>query len=219
MKRASTAVSAATTLVPSTPGGELAAPPKFSATGGVDDYSDVEVDVTAAAGGDLAAKEKERNSPGWKPGFIKKHEEEVKRRDSLKSKAEERPGRVTESPTPMSRKASSSAASKSGKTSVRSQLLPPEIPGSVPHTPSLIRAYERINRARQESFPSPSVPQTPGPKIDAPSMPLPQTQIDGLTRSATGGSPATGLDDNFWAQMRAKAAEDQPVGYPHTPRR
>ncbi|KAG8932874.1 hypothetical protein FRC01_011923 [Tulasnella sp. 417] len=115
MKRASTTNSAATTLVPSTSGevAGLAPCPKFTPNGGVEDYSDVEVDVTTAAA-KMAIEEKEkekgRNSPGWNPGFMKKDEKEVQRRASLKGKEPERdhedgsvgsnvPPRFTESPT------------------------------------------------------------------------------------------------------------------------
>ncbi|KAG9039321.1 hypothetical protein FS837_001016 [Tulasnella sp. UAMH 9824] len=186
MKRAPTANSAATTLVPSTPGeiGGLAPPPKFKANGGVEDYSDVEVDVTTAAAKmaqEGREREKERNNPGWKPGFMKKPEKEVQRRANLKGKEQEReqedgssaPLRLTESPTPLSRHASSSAS----------------------------RGPDRINRARQESMAS-SSPATPNAN---PSM-FQAPRTDGsATASAAAGSPTSAIDDGFGEHLRAKA--------------
>ncbi|KAG8898021.1 hypothetical protein FRC00_003502 [Tulasnella sp. 408] len=227
MKRASTANSAATTLVPSTPGeiGGLVPPPKFKANGGVEDYSDVEVDVTAAAAKmakEEKEREKERNSPGWKPGFIKKHEEEVQRRASLKGKDQERdeedvsaPLRLTESPTPLSRHASSSASRGPAHSSRHQSRLAPPTPNSLPATPSLIRAYDRINRARQESVAS-SSPATPNAN---PSM-FQAPRTDGsATASAGTGSPTLAIDDGFWEHLRAKAGEFKSVGQPHTQKR
>lgn len=69
MKRALATANFAKTPVPSTPGetGGLAPPPKFKPTGGVEDYSDLEVDEAAAAAKmakEENQREKERNSPG-----------------------------------------------------------------------------------------------------------------------------------------------------------
>ncbi|KIO25668.1 hypothetical protein M407DRAFT_24943 [Tulasnella calospora MUT 4182] len=230
MKRASTANSAATTLVPSTPGeiGGLAPPPKFKPNGGVEDYSDVEVGVTSAAAKmakEEKEKEKERNSPGWKPGFIKKHEEEVQRRASLKGKEQDEgsvgstaPLRLTESPTPLSRNASSSASRGPAHSSRQQSRLAPPTPDSLPVTPSLIRAYDRINRARQDSMVS-SSPTTPNANPGAPSR-FQTPQIDGsATASAGTGSPTLAIDDGFWEHLRAKAGEFKSIGQPHTPRR
>ncbi|KAG8955983.1 hypothetical protein FRC04_006432 [Tulasnella sp. 424] len=234
MKRTSTANSAATTLVPQTPGdiGGLTPPPKFKPNGGVEDYSDVEVDVTSAAAAivkEEKEREKQRNSPGWKPGFLKKHEEEVQRRASLKGKEPEReldngsvgstaPLRLTESPTPLSRNASSSASRGPANSSQQQSRLAPPTPNSLPATPSLIRAYERINRARGESVASAS-PSTPNANPIIPGTPqVPQS--DSMTNSGIGsGSPALAIDDGFWEHLRAKAAEFKPTGHPHTPRR
>ncbi|KAG8910392.1 hypothetical protein FRC01_006360 [Tulasnella sp. 417] len=234
MKRMGTTNSAATTLVPSTPGevAGLAPPPKFKPNGGVEDYSDVEVDVTTAAAKmatEEKEREKERNSPGWKPGFMKKHEEEVQRRASLKGKESERdredgsvgsnvPPRFTESPTPLSRNASSSASRGPVNPSRQAPRLAPPTPDSLPVTPSLIRAYDRINRARQESMAS-SSPATPNANHNSPSM-FQAPQIDGLATSSAGtGSPALAIDDGFWEHLRAKAGEFKSTGQPHTPRR
>ncbi|KAG8907870.1 hypothetical protein FRB99_001729 [Tulasnella sp. 403] len=220
-KRLSTGNSV-TTLVASLAENTRLTPPAKLGTTGVEDYSDVEQDVTAA-------KVEDRSSPDWKPAFIRKHEEEVRRSASLKSQKEPKdapkptvatdhvnkngnsdltdPPRLTESPIPLSRQntersnGSSPASSTHLSASPKRQPsltritttpapLPMPIPmGSVPATPSLIRAYDRIQRAQQEATQnSPS------------GTPLGSPPTRRGTRTSTGG-----LDEAFWLNVRAKA--------------
>ncbi|KAG9037935.1 hypothetical protein FS837_001343 [Tulasnella sp. UAMH 9824] len=164
-----------------------------------------EVDVTAAVAKmakEEKEREKERNSPGWKPGFTKKHEEEVQRRASLKGKDQEwdeedvfAPPRLTESPTPLSRHASSSVSRGPITASRQQSRLAPPTPKSLPAT-----ALVTIVSTAPDRNPSPTTPNANPSTFQTP-------RTDGsATASARTGSPTLAIDDEFWEQLRAESS-------------
>ncbi|KAG8963666.1 hypothetical protein FRC03_002710, partial [Tulasnella sp. 419] len=114
-------------------------------------YSDEE-DVTASHA--RAFNSEDRKAPGWRPKFIRDHEEE-KERMSIKSKILEDAIR-SDSPDQMS----SSSGTLPSQT--EAPLPSPQQPVAVPATPSLIRAVDRINQAQRDAY---GFPPSPPPRM------------------------------------------------------
>lgn len=162
MKRTSTGH---TTLVGEM--GALVPPPKLGTT--VEEYSDVEQDVTAMK------EEEDRTSPGWKPAFLRKHE-------ARKSLSGGKDDAAPQSPIPLSRQTTLGDVLPAMPMPTPIGFVPPAPIGAAPTTPSLIQAYNRINKAQQDARVT-SPPTEPRKK------------------------PSLELDDGFWNKVRAKAGE------------
>ncbi|KAG8993232.1 hypothetical protein FRB93_002069 [Tulasnella sp. JGI-2019a] len=170
------------------------------------EYSDVEDDVVNAQRPDTTA-----HSPGWKPAFLRKHhEEETKRRKSLKQPGSvtteiaatsssgtgtSSPPRLTDSPIPISVQNTVSSNSRHSSIPITPSTTLSVPIGAVPATPSLIRAYNRITLAQEEAqrrlSTSHSTADQGGQSPAATSAP--NMKVD--------------LDERFWTRVRAKAAQ------------
>lgn len=100
------------------------------------DYSDVEEDVAAAT----LARRESRHAPGWSPDFMRQHTARSTSGGLMTPGGSERGSGLTTAPA----------------TPLR----------SVPATPSLIRAIERVNQAQEVAYGFP-VPQPPAKIEDA----------------------------------------------------
>ncbi|KAG8869038.1 hypothetical protein FRB98_002890 [Tulasnella sp. 332] len=192
------------------------------------EYSDLEDEdvVNAAKRMEDTSSEAEAKIPGWKPAFLRNHEEETKRRLSLKrptdpdvatklvfsSTGTSSPLRLTDSPTPISVQNTRASSSSSHLKPVPATAAgSPAVPiGAVPATPSLIRAYNRITLAQEEAKRRASTPSS-GPGSGSRDEGRPTTE-----RMATSGTATTAaafeavkpdLDEGFWKRVRSMAAE------------
>jgi len=198
-KRTST-TNSAQTLVDGKDSG-LALPPKLGTT--LEEYSDVEQDVAS-----VTPVLEDRDSPGWKPAFLRKHEEEIRRSGSLKGKEKEVGStssknssgpavRFVDSPLSMSRE-----TTRHGDSGGLTAGTPEDKP-----TPSLIRALDRIEKAHRagEINASPIALTTralpPPPTTTEVAFPTPSEPSQ---RSAT---PPVTLDESFWHKVKSKAEE------------
>jgi len=200
----------------------------------VDEYSDIdEQDVAAALStgghdeGGKGARESDGGGAGWKPAFLRKHEEK-QRRASLKrggvsgeadqpvkssSSGVSAPPRFNASPsTPMLMP--QPQPSQSHPLELSSPVAPLELPlGAVPATPSLIRAYNRITQAQQEAHTraSASFSSSTRKPVSASAVSLPEQQItyvpDDMPPPLRMVPTKVELDDSFWTKVRLKAAE------------
>lgn len=136
----------------------------------IPDYSDYEEDLGVVGRGKVS-----RDDPAWTPEFIRKHSTRpsASRADSS-TKGESRT--TSGSPAP-----SRPTLVRAGESPV---LTMPDMP-SLPATPSLIRAVDRISAAYAAQTTPPRTPD---------GLPLPRT-------SSGSGKPW----DSFWADVKAKA--------------
>jgi len=144
--------------------------------GGETDYSDFEDDVTAV---------RDRDVPGWSPGFLRQH------RDS------------------------GGSSTTSQQTAVERTQSSPAPEGAVPATPSLIKALDRIAIAQQAAFGAvprvrPLRPGLPSQKSSEPAMTsgLPKPQLPLRADSAAENNKAANWD-TFWKEVREKARHGQ----------
>lgn len=115
----------------------------------VPEYSDVEDDITSAT-----RPARSDRASVWPPEFIRRHSVRIATQEVVP------PGRLTESPEPLR---ISLDRSTSRTNSTPSSSLPSAEMTSVPATPSLIKAVERINAAHEEMSrtQSPTAPPSP----------------------------------------------------------
>lgn len=158
---------------------EILKPPSRT-LGEIPDYSDYEEDLAV-----LGQKAVSREDPNWTPEFIRRHS--TRSTSSLRG-ADKPSAARTPSPTGS---AQSSRKNIPTRSSGPPPLPLPQVPdalSSVPATPSLIRAVDRITAAYTA-------------QVD------PTMKADGLPRTSSKERRGSGSQpwDSFWADVKAKA--------------
>jgi hypothetical protein len=143
------------------------------------DYSDFEEDDVTSA-----AMQKNRDSPGWSPDFLRRHSASGGTSTTSQRTVVERPSPAVSSP--------------------------PAPEGAVPMTLSLIKAIDRIAVAQQAAYDAPSKPLTAGLPLSKSSE---LAGLGGLPQTQASPSPLSSGEDNlserwdaFWKDVREKAA-------------